>query len=105
MDLPPRPRPFVGIAHNAPTQTVSLLREHGYIVDSGNTATQCAVYLDADTLAHHAIEQSLVRHIEESAGPLVRFWPWPDGARSALSLTGDLDALSLRDYTHRLLSK
>ncbi len=105
LDLPLQPRPFVGVAHEAPAQTISLLQERGYIVDSGDTATQCAVYLDATTLENHHTERSLVAHIEESAGPLVRFGLWPDGARSALSLTGDLDALSLSDYARRLLSK
>ena len=37
-------------------------------------------------------------------GPVIRLWPWPNGMRSALCITGDLDALSLLDYAARLTS-
>jgi hypothetical protein len=33
---------------------------------------------------------------------LVRLARWPNGARAALSVTGDVDALTIRDYTRRL---
>jgi len=39
--------------------------------------------------------------IESGTGPLVRVWRWPDGARSALAVTGDIDALTLRDFVVR----
>jgi len=39
--------------------------------------------------------------IEKAPGPLVRVWRWPDGARSALAATGDIDALTLRDFVVR----
>ena len=45
----------------------------------------------------------LIRYIEESEGPLMRFSNWPSEAKSALCLAGDLDALSLRDYARRLV--
>jgi hypothetical protein len=79
-----------------------LLREQGYIVDTSTTAKQCATYLDAFALAQLDTQMQLVAAIETAPGPLVRFGPWPDGARSALCMTGDLDALSLLDYAYRL---
>jgi hypothetical protein len=47
----------------------------------------------------------MVRLIEEAQGPLVKFGAWPDGSKSALCLSGDLDALSLFDYTARLVGR
>jgi hypothetical protein len=44
----------------------------------------------------------LVQYIEASDSPLLRFGRWPDGAASAISITGDLDALTLQDYAARL---
>jgi hypothetical protein len=39
-----------------------------------------------------------------SPAPLVKLGRWPDGAKSALCLTGDLDALSLVDYLSRVFT-
>ena len=105
LDIPAEPRPFVGLPASTPEQTVSFLQEQGYILDSGETATSCGTYIDAATLARVTTEVELINHIEASAGPLVRYWRWPDGAKSAMCVTGDLDALTLLDYASRLLAR
>jgi len=79
-----------------------FLREQGYILDTGETARCCTVYIDAAVLDRTANEVELVNYIESSMGPLVRYWRWPDGAKSAMCVTGDLDALALVDYALRL---
>ncbi len=95
------PRPFVGLAPFAPESVVSFLREQGYLVDTADTATRCGIYLDAAKWTSMTDVQ-LVDYIEASPGPLVRYWRWPDGAKCALCVTGDLDALTLLDYASRL---
>ena len=102
LTVPAEPRPFVGLPADAPTRTVSFLREQGYILDMGETAMRCGTYIDAATLTKLTSEVELIETIEASPGPLVRYWRWPDGAKSALSVTGDLDALTLLDYASRL---
>ena len=102
MEVPAEPRPFVGLAAGAPGYLASFLREQGYILDCGETASRCGTYLDLATLARLRSEVELVEHIEDSAALLVRYWRWPDGAKSAMCITGDLDALSLVDYASRL---
>ena len=101
LEVPDKPRPFVGIASNASMQVVSFLREQGYILDMSETASQCAIYLDGTTLSKLRTHVELINKIEKTAGPLIRYWRWPNGAKSALSITGDLDALSLLDYASR----
>jgi peptidoglycan/xylan/chitin deacetylase (PgdA/CDA1 family) len=103
LDVPHEPRPFVGLPPNAPERVVSFLREQGYILDTGETAIRCGTYIDAATLARLTNEVKLIDHIEASTGPLVRYWRWPRGAKSAICVTGDLDALTLVDYASRLL--
>jgi len=78
------------------------LREQGYILDTGETAMHCGTYIDAATLARLTSEVDLINYIEASPGPLIRYWRWPSGAKSALCVTGDLDALTLLDYASRL---
>ncbi len=102
VELPLHPRPFIGLAPGIPEQIVSLLREQGYILDQGDTASDCVVHIDDEILRKFSTQVELIDYIEGSVGPLVRFWRWPDGARSALSITGDLDALTLVDYATRL---
>jgi len=57
-------------------------------------------------LAQHFSEDDkldLVNRIEESDAPLVRLWRWPSGARCALSVTGDVDSMTLIDFLRRPL--
>ncbi len=100
--VPSTPRPLVG-AGDVPASSVAFLRNQGYIVDTGPDAERCGVYLDAAALRGLPTERSLIRFIETADAPLVRFGRWPDGAGSAMCVTGDLDALSLLDYLSRLL--
>ena len=102
LELPATPRPFVGLDDAAPAGVAAFLREQGYIVDTSDTATRCATYLDASLLAHLKTQIELVDFVESAAAPLVRFGRWPDGRKSALCVTGDLDALTLLDYASRL---
>jgi hypothetical protein len=102
LHVPAEPRPFVGLSEHVPERMVSLLREQGYILDTGDTAKTCATYIDAATLARISSTVELVNHIESSSGPLVRYWRWPDGAKSAMCVSGDLDALTILDYAARL---
>jgi hypothetical protein len=92
----------LGLDSSAPERTVSFLRDQGYILDLGETAPFCGIYLDSSTLGRLSGEVELVNYIEYSPAPLVRFWRWPDGAKSALCVTGDLDALTLGDYASRV---
>ena len=105
MDISAVRRPFIGLPAETPSCIVSFLREQGYILDGGETATQCSIYLDSSTQAKLANEVALVEYIETSRQPLVRYWRWPDGAKSAISISGDLDALSLFDYVSRLSAR
>lgn len=96
-------RPFIGVAADTSSGLVAFLREQGYIVDTSRQAQDCAIYLGATELADARNQIQLLDLIETSGAPLVRFWRWPAAARSALCVTGDLDALSLTDYVARML--
>lgn len=95
-------RPFVGVAPDAPPDLAPFLQEQGYLLDTSAEASRCALFLDGRTPLNRV---QLLASIENASSPLVRFWRWPAGARSALCLTGDLDALSLRDYAARVIPR
>jgi hypothetical protein len=97
------PRPLVGVSSEILPDVVTFLQEQGYILDRTSLAAKCTIFLDHNSLKSFSNHLELIEWIEKSHGPLVRFWRWPDGAKSALSITGDLDALSLLDYVSRIL--
>jgi len=101
-ETPAAPRPFVGIAPGVPEHIGLFLQDQGYILDGSEQAMHCSVYIDGTVLGKLTTEVQLIEYIEKSAGPLVRYWRWPNGAKSALSITGDLDAITLIDYATRL---
>ncbi len=96
--------PFVGADLDVPPERVARLEELGYLVKHGGEAERCAVRIDAEALRVVEDDRDLVALVESQTGPLVRYWHWPDGAGSALCITGDLDALSLLDYSARILT-
>lgn len=98
--VPAKPLPFIGIDGTPPA--VKILREQGYIVETGEMASSCGIYIDPASLAGLSNPVKLIDHVEKSRGPLVRYGRWPNGAKAALSVTGDLDALTLLDYVSRI---
>lgn len=94
-------RPCAGIAPGADRGLVQSLVEMGYVIETGHEAENFAVYLgtreggDVDTV------RDCVRRINACSGPMIRFGTWPHGNRSALAVTGDIDALTLPDFVHR----
>jgi hypothetical protein len=104
LEVPANPRPFIGIADGIPEDIVSFLQEQGYILNIDDTASSCGLILNNEILNNLSNNVELVNFIESSTTPLVRYWRWPNGAKSAMSITGDLDALSLWDYATRLFT-
>jgi hypothetical protein len=45
---------------------------------------------------------AVVRFVVERDADLVRLQPWPAGYRSCLSVTGDIDAVTLFDFARRM---
>jgi hypothetical protein len=95
-------RPFVGLSEDVPQETARFLREQGYLVSTCDAAERNSVFIDGVLVRGMRNDLELVKYIEASESPLLRFGRWPDGAASAISITGDLDALTLQDYASRL---
>jgi dephospho-CoA kinase len=60
---------------------------------------------DADAEVHRlqGPNGALVAEIEALDKPLLRFAVWPDGARAALSITGDIDSITIQDFFLRIV--
>jgi peptidoglycan/xylan/chitin deacetylase (PgdA/CDA1 family) len=97
-------RPCIGLSPAASPALASFLRGQGYIVEISEDRHGYAQYFDQLEFAPEDARQ-LIGQIEQRDLPLVRLGRWPAGARSALAITGDIDALTLWDYGLRLIGK
>ena len=80
---------------------VSFLEQEGYVVQRGGPA--CTLHLDGWSEFDDRDKRRVIDIIEQSDAALVRIWRWPNGARSVLSLTGDVDSMTLIDFLRRPL--
>jgi hypothetical protein len=93
--------PFIGLAPDASPALISFLQQQGFLTRTDANAQSCAVYLDRKELDPKD-ERSLLSQLERGTWPSLRLARWPNGAQSALSITGDIDALTLWDYVLRV---
>lgn len=93
-------RPFIGVSPSAPEGLVSLLKEEGFYVEESTAKDKFKIYLDINNFEEKD-KLSIIRKIEEADASLIRIWRWPFKARCALCITGDIDAITLWDYTRR----
>ncbi|MFQ6055651.1 MAG: hypothetical protein ACE5J3_06690, partial [Methanosarcinales archaeon] len=94
--------PFIGVCPDAPEELVTFLREEGFYVDESTSKDKFKIYLDIDNF-NEEYKLSILQEIEKSDVPLIRIWRWPYCARSALSITGDIDAMTIWDYVRRFM--
>ncbi len=96
-------RPAVGVAPDTPPNAIELLRSEGYLVETSSDRQSYSIFFDSLANFDRSRERSIVDAIEKSEAPLVRYWRWPNGAHSALAVTGDVDSLTLIDFFMRIV--
>jgi peptidoglycan/xylan/chitin deacetylase (PgdA/CDA1 family) len=103
-DVRAKCRPFVGVHPSSPTSLIAVLREEGFIIEVAESASDYPFFVD-DKHFGRGGERALLAELESGEFPILRLGRWPDAARSALSVTGDVDALTIWDYAFRLLGR
>ena len=85
----------------SPSALTVFLQEEGFAVaeDSSTDGLPVRGYTSFD----ESDKRALIDYIEGSDAPLVRLWRWPHGARCAMSVTGDVDAMTMVDFLRRPL--
>ncbi len=96
-------RPFVGVHPACPAGTADLLRDQGYVVETTTSPTTHTRFVSRELARDGA--RAMVDALELPDTPLVRLGRWPDGARSAVAVTGDVDALTLGDFAWRVVGR
>ncbi len=104
-------RPCLGVSLQTPQEALHLLQEAGYpaVRCSREAAQEYALYLDLPeglgVTREQRIQQcsALVEEIDQVEAPLLRFGCWPDGYQASLSVTGDIDSVTIQDFFFRIL--
>ncbi len=104
-------KPCIALSPETPAEVEDLLREQGYVVEraAGADADGYALALDVpegfgETRAERIARQGeVLRTAEAAPGPLVHFGLWPEGAKAALSITGDIDSITVQDFFLRIV--
>lgn len=97
-------KPVIGVSPRSKPYLSEFLRQQGYIVEAAEVGGGQAIFLDRAQFAYED-EKPLLEEIERRSVSLVRLGRWPNGARSALCVTGDIDALTIWDYYLRFIGK
>ena len=96
--------PAVGVSPNASSTLAQFLKDEGFIVEESTRRKTYGLYFDREQFGERD-QLALLSEIEASGKPYVRLWRWPERARSALSISGDIDCVTLWDYAYRLVGE
>lgn len=106
--------PCIGVSPRTSQDVDAFLLEQGYPFvrcesQEPEDAQHYASYLDIPQGLGKTREEQLqrkgelVQRIEALAAPFVYYGCWPDGKRAALSITGDIDSITVQDFFLRIL--
>ncbi|HLI05172.1 MAG TPA: polysaccharide deacetylase family protein [Ktedonobacteraceae bacterium] len=103
--------PCIGLSPDTAPQMAQFLHEQGYPTRycAPEEASLYALYLDipggAGTSREEQREQrsKIVARIEQLDEPLLHFGCWPEGNRAALTISGDIDSVTVQDFFLRIL--
>lgn len=103
--------PCVALSPETAEEVGDFLREQGYptVRASAEDRSRYALYVDlpeglGDTRTARWQQRSeLLERLEHLEASLLHFAPWPGGARAALSISGDIDSVTIQDFFLRVL--
>jgi len=94
---------IIGLAWNCPNNLEQFLREEGFLVERSGNPQDYSLFIGGKEEFTEAGKRSFLEKIDACQQPLLRIWRWPRGARAALTISADVDAIDLRDFLDRAL--
>jgi hypothetical protein len=95
--------PCIGVSPNSSEEAFRFLKSEGFVVEVGTKPDNCSIYFDNLGNFNQSDERRISEAIQSSDAPLIRFWRWSEKAKSALAISGDIDAMTLADFAMRLI--
>lgn len=94
-------RYIIGIHPQAPETLEKFLLEEGFIVERSGLKANYSVYLGEFNSFEEEDKLMVLDRIDDSPHPVLRLWRWPNGARSAFTVSSDVDSISMSDFFRR----
>ena len=82
-----------------------FLTDEGFCYEVSDKNSKYSLFLDEYETFDREDEINLLGRIRENPNPIVRYWRWPSGMRSAFVTSHDLDSVTLTDFVLRLLGR
>ena len=82
---------------------VNSLVDEGFLVERSEQCSAHSLYLEGYESFEERDKLPLLQHIDKSPLPVLRLWRWPNGARSAFTISSDVDAIALMGFVRRSL--
>jgi len=95
-------RPWIGLSPETDPALTDFLRQQGFIEEDGCEESAYGVLINCPS-SKREDERRILAELEALDRPLIRLGRWPSGAKSALCVTGDIDALTIWDYLMRFV--
>ena len=90
--------PIAAVSHRSPAAARAFLADEGVPFEISDDRERFGAFVDVGA---DWDESAVLAAIEAAPDPVVQLARWPDGARSALAVTGDIDALTIYDFAVR----
>jgi peptidoglycan/xylan/chitin deacetylase (PgdA/CDA1 family) len=98
-------KPCIGVRPDCSEMLLNFLKDEGFVFEVSQDSSKYSLHLDGYEIFDRKDEQRLLSMIEQSTNPIIRYWRWPHGKRSAFVTSHDLDCLTLTDFLLRTLGK
>jgi peptidoglycan/xylan/chitin deacetylase (PgdA/CDA1 family) len=98
-------KPCIGIHPQCSKTIRAFLTDEGFCHEVSDKDSKYSVFFDECETFVRKDEMHLLRRIAESPNPILRYWRWPAGMRSAFVTTHDLDSVTITDFLLRLLGR
>jgi peptidoglycan/xylan/chitin deacetylase (PgdA/CDA1 family) len=91
-------RPTIGISKNSSPNLIKFLKNEGFVFEIPGDENNHSIFLNDLEVFNEDDEIKVLQKIDHTPSPVVRFWRWPNGCRSAVAITGDIDSLTSTDF-------
>ena len=94
-------KPCIGIHPRCSKMIRDFLTDEGFCYEVSDKNSKYSLFLDKCETFARKDEMDLLSRIRENPNPIVRYWRWPAGMRSAFVTTHDLDSVTITDFLLR----
>jgi len=98
-------KPCIGVHPRCSEKLCEFLADEGFCYEISDKNSKYSLFLNEYEDFAPENEMDLLSRIIENNNPIIRYWRWPAGMRSAFLTTHDLDSVTMTDFVLRLLGR